>query len=113
MIDITAHDHVMITPYGDISRPSINQSAVIGIDDRLDHFVLKVGFSTGVPPDLQRTQEGRVKGATLAAFNHSCGQLQQPKHLGDVPKVSPITPFPYLNDTNPSGLSRKPQFHPK
>jgi histone deacetylase complex regulatory component SIN3 len=99
----------MNAPYGNINRSSINKSAIIGIDDRLDHFLLEVGFFAGVASYLQGTEKGRVKGTTLAAFNHPYGQFQQSKNCGQVPGLPPMTSFAHLAATAESSI-RIPSF---
>jgi hypothetical protein len=48
LIDVAAYKEVVNATQGDIDRSTLDQVPVLGVDDRLDHFTLKVAYLAGV-----------------------------------------------------------------
>lgn len=55
LIDVATDHDIVNAAQGNIDRAAVDQPTVIGINDSLDDFMLKVGFLANIRPYFERT----------------------------------------------------------
>ena len=80
---------------GDVDGPALDQSAIVGVDDRFDHFVFEVAFLAAVGSYVQCIQQGRMPCAAHPTLSYPQGQMQFSKNRGYHAGVLAIASFSY------------------